>query len=69
MTQKDVEPNLMGSLPWSAFKAKLNERFTLHNQILKDGQELLSLSQFDGPGVMGKYVQIFVSLLSFILMK
>jgi hypothetical protein len=31
MAQKDVEPNLMGSLPWSTFKAKLNERFTPHN--------------------------------------
>jgi len=30
-TQKDVKPNLMGSLPWDAFKAKLNERFTPHN--------------------------------------
>jgi hypothetical protein len=28
-TQKDLEPNLMGILPWSAFKAKLNE--TPHN--------------------------------------
>jgi hypothetical protein len=30
-TQKDVEPNLMGNLPWSVFKAKLNKRFTPHN--------------------------------------
>ncbi len=31
MAQKDAKPNLMGSLPWSTFKAKLNERFTPHN--------------------------------------
>jgi hypothetical protein len=49
MAQKDVEPNLMGNLPWSAFKAKLNENFNPHNQILKDGQKNLSLHQFDGP--------------------
>jgi hypothetical protein len=30
-TQKDVEPNLMGTLPCSAFKAKLNEKFIHHN--------------------------------------
>jgi hypothetical protein len=30
-TQKDVAPNLMGSLPWNAFEAKLNERFIPHN--------------------------------------
>jgi hypothetical protein len=59
----------MGSLPWNAFKAKLNERFTPHNQILKDGQELLSLCQSNGPQVMGRYVQTFTSLLSFILLK
>jgi hypothetical protein len=29
-TQKDVEPNLMGTLPCSAFKAKLNERSFTH---------------------------------------
>jgi hypothetical protein len=29
--QKDVEPNLMGILPCSPFKAKLNEKFTPHN--------------------------------------
>jgi hypothetical protein len=45
MAQKDVEPNLMGNLPWSTFKAKLNERFTPHNHILKVGQELLSFQQ------------------------
>jgi len=27
MMQKDVEPNLMGIVPWNTFKAKLNERF------------------------------------------
>jgi hypothetical protein len=53
MTQKDVKPNLMGSLLWSVFNAKLNERFILHNQILKDGQELLTLHQFNGPETMG----------------
>jgi hypothetical protein len=59
----------MGSLPWNVFKAKLNERFTPHNQISKDGQKLLSLCQFDGPQVMGRYVQTRTSLLSFILLK
>jgi hypothetical protein len=53
-------------LPWSEFKAKLNKSFTPHNQILKDGQELLSLHQFNGLGAMGRYVQTFMSLLSLI---
>lgn len=69
MTQKDAMPNLMGSLLWSVFKAKLNERFTLHNQILKDGQELLRLHQSNGLGAMGRYVQTFASLLNLIPMK
>jgi hypothetical protein len=59
----------MGTLPWIVFKAKLNEKFTPHNQILKDGQELLSLRQSDGLGAMGRYVQTFMSLLSLIPMK
>jgi hypothetical protein len=59
----------MGILPWNVFKAKLNKRFTPHNHILKDGQKLLSLHQFDGLGTMGRYVQTFTSLLSLILMK
>jgi hypothetical protein len=59
----------MGSLPWSTFKAKLNERFTPHNQILKDGQELLNLLQSNSPKTMGRYVQTFVLLLSPIPMK
>ncbi|CAK9858530.1 unnamed protein product [Sphagnum jensenii] len=32
-----------------AKKVKLNERFTPHNQILKDGQEFLSLHQSNAP--------------------
>jgi hypothetical protein len=69
MAQKDVKPNLMGNLLWNMFKAKLNEKFTPHHQILKYGQELLRLRQSNGPRVMGRYVQTFTSLLSFILMK
>ncbi len=53
----------------NTFKAKLNERFTPHNQILKDGQKLLSMLQSDRSRTMGKYVQTFVSLLNFIPMK
>jgi hypothetical protein len=67
--QKDVKPKLMGSLPHNAFKAKLNERFTPHNQILKDGQELLNLRQSNGLGAIGRYVQTFVSLFNLIPMK
>ncbi len=59
----------MGILPCSAFKAKLDERFAPHNQIFKDGQELLNLHQSDGPKRIGRYVQTFVLLLSLILMK
>jgi hypothetical protein len=59
----------MGTLPWIVFKAKLNEKFTPHNQILKDGQELWSLCQSDAPRAMGRYVQTFMSLMSFIPMK
>jgi len=67
-TQKDIEPNLMGSFPHNAFKAKLNEKFTPHNQILKVGQKL-NLRQSNGPRMMGRYVQTFASLLNLILMK
>ncbi len=59
----------MGSFPWSVFKVKLNERFTPHNQILKDGQELMRLCQSNGLGAMGRYVQTFVYLLNLIPMK
>ncbi len=59
----------MGSLPWSVFKAKLNKRFTPHNQILKDGQEFMHLHQSNGPRTMGRYVQTFVSLLNLIPWK
>jgi hypothetical protein len=59
----------MGTFPWIVFKTKLNEKFTPHNQILKDGQKLLSLCQSVGLGAMGRYVQTFMSLLSLILMK
>lgn len=34
--KKDVKPNLMWILFWNSFKTKLNEKFTPHNQILKD---------------------------------
>jgi hypothetical protein len=52
---------LMMTLPWNAFKVKLNEMLTLHNQILKNGQELLNLHQTNGSRKMGKYVQTFAS--------
>jgi hypothetical protein len=56
-------------LPWNAFKAKLNKRFTPHNQNLKDGQKNLNLCQTNGSRTLGKYVQTFASLLKFIPMK
>jgi hypothetical protein len=59
----------MGCLLGNAFKAKLNERFTPHNQILKDGQEFLSLRQSNGPRTMGRYVQTLAYLLNLIPMK
>jgi len=48
MTQYDVEFDLMDTLFWNDFKTKLNERFTSHNQILKDGQKLFNLRQGEG---------------------
>jgi hypothetical protein len=69
MAQKDAEPNLLGNLPWNMFKAKLNEKFTPQDEILKYGQELFNLHQSNGPRVMGTYVQTFTSLLSLVLMK
>jgi len=60
---------LMVTLPWNAFKVKLNDMFTPHNQILKNGQELLNLHQTNGLRKMGKYVQTFASLLNLVLMK
>jgi hypothetical protein len=69
MAQKNALPNLMRILLWSVFKVKLNNRFTPHNKILKDGQELLSLHECNGLGAMGRYVQTFTSLLNFIMMK
>ncbi len=47
-TQKDAKPNLMGSLPWSTCKAKLNELFTLHNQIL-EGWTMTRSQLLEGP--------------------
>jgi hypothetical protein len=39
IVQKIIKLNLMGTLSWNDFKIKLNDKFTLLNQILKDGQE------------------------------
>jgi len=44
----------MGSLPWSAFKVKLNERFTFTT--------ISSLHQSDGLEAMRRYVQTFATL-------
>lgn len=37
--QKVIKLDLVGTLSWNDFKIKLNHKFTLFNQILKDGQE------------------------------
>lgn len=51
------------------FQNTWNKRFTLHKQILKDKQGLLSLHQRDGPNTLMHYVQAFNALLSLVLMK
>jgi len=43
MVQKDIALDPMGMLVLNDFKTKLNERFTSHNQNLKDGQEIFNL--------------------------
>lgn len=54
---------------WNDFKIKLDDKFTLFNQILKDGQELLSLHQSKGHGALVCYVQAFSALLNLVTMK
>jgi hypothetical protein len=56
-------------LMWKQFKSQLNERFTLHHQVLKDGVELLELQQSKGHLSLTKYVQKFNMKLTFIPIK
>lgn len=67
--QKVIKLNLVGTLSWNDFKIKLNDKFTLFNQILKDGQEWLNLHQSKGHGTLVCYVQAFSALLNLVTMK
>jgi hypothetical protein len=59
MAQKLKTPNLLEILPWEEFKLCLNERFTPHHPVLKEGMELLELAQGDGTNSLAHYVQDF----------
>jgi hypothetical protein len=51
------------------FKSRLNERFTLPHQVLKDGVEFLELQQSKGHVSFAKYVQEFNMKLTFVAIK
>jgi hypothetical protein len=54
-------------LPWEEFKLCLNERFTPHHPMLKEGMELLELAQGDKTNSLAHYVQNFNTKLIIIL--
>jgi hypothetical protein len=55
-------------LMWEQFKSWLNERFTPHRQVLKDGMKLLEL-QGERPNSLAKCVQDFNANMTFVLIK
>jgi hypothetical protein len=57
------KPEAIPTITWASFKAKLNVRFMPHNQVLRDGLELLALKQSKGPSLLPKHVQTFSALL------
>jgi hypothetical protein len=57
------------TITWVGFKAKLNVKFTPHNQVLRDGLELLALRQGEGLGSLAKHVQTFSALVCLVPMK
>jgi hypothetical protein len=56
-------------LTWEQFKSWLNERFTPHHQVFKDGMELLELQQGERPNSLVKYVQKFNTNMTFVPIK
>jgi len=51
------------------FKVEFNARFMPHNQVLRDGLELLALKQGERSSSLAKHVQIFNALLCLVPMK
>jgi hypothetical protein len=62
-TFKEENLEAILTITWVGFKAKLNAKFMPHNQVLRDGLELLALKQGEGLGSLAKHVQIFSALL------
>jgi hypothetical protein len=54
---------------WVGFEGELNVKFTRHNQVLKDGLELLALRQGEGLRLLAKHIQMFSALLCLVPMK
>ncbi len=57
------------TITWAGFKVELNVRFMPHNQVLKDGLELLALRQGEKSSSLVEHVQIFNVLLCLVPMK
>jgi hypothetical protein len=54
---------------WEEFKLQLDERFTLHHLVLRDGMEFLELTQWDNKGSLATYVQDFNRMLTMVPFK
>ncbi len=68
-TFKKKNSKVIPTITWAGFKAKLNARFMFHNQVLRDGLELLVLRQGERPCSLTKHVETFSALICLVSMK
>jgi hypothetical protein len=54
---------------WEEFKLWLNKRFTLHHLVLRDGMEVLELTQEDNRGSLVTYIQNFNHTLTLVPLR
>jgi hypothetical protein len=66
---KEENSKAIPTIVCARFEAELNVRFTPHNQVLRDGLELLALKQGEGLGLLAIHVQNFSALLCLVPMK
>lgn len=65
--EENPETNL--TFMWVGFEGEFNVKFTHHNQVLKDGLELLALKQGECLRLLAKHIQMFSALLCLVPMK
>jgi hypothetical protein len=66
---KEENLEVIPTITWVGFKVEFNVKFMLHNQVLRDGLELLALRQGERSSLLVEHVKIFNVLLCLIPMK